>query len=101
MRKLRELSASAQDGFVGGEDESRILAYLDQVRARGDGGDGRFFHRRMMQDAAHLHVVGDDEAAEAELVPEGAVDPEGRDGCGEGLRIGLAEGLRDRRRARP
>ena len=59
-----------EDGFVGGKDERGVPAYLDQVGACGDRIDGGFFDGRVMQDAAHLHVVGDDEAAEAELVAE-------------------------------
>ena len=56
-----------QDRFVGGEYERGVFADLDQVRAGGDGRDGCLFHRSVMQDAAHLHVVGDDESAEGDL----------------------------------
>ena len=79
----------AQDGFVCSENESRVLADFDEVGPGGDGGNGRVFDRSMMQDAAHLHVVGDDEAAEAELMPSVRSIQKGEMDAGSGLASGL------------
>ncbi len=84
----------AEDGFVRGEDERGVFTDFNEMGAGSDGGDGGFFHGRVMKNAAHLHVVGDDEAAEGKLVSERAIDPEGRDGCGQRPGVRLAVGLR-------
>ena len=48
--------------FVGAQNQLRAVADLDQVRAGANGRDGGFIDGKELEDAAHLEIVGKDDA---------------------------------------
>ena len=56
-----------QQGLVGGKDQRRVAANLHHVHARRKRTNRRVGDARVVKDAAHLHVVGDDQPLVADL----------------------------------
>ncbi len=77
-----------EDGLVGALDERGVAADFDHLNAGEEGLDGGFFDGHLGEDAAHFHVVGEDDAAEADLAAEDVGDPEAGDGGGDGVAAG-------------
>ena len=77
-----------EDGFVRALDERGVAADFDHLNAGEEGLDDGFLDGHLREDAAHLHVVGEDDAFEANLAAEDVGDPVAGDGGGRGVAAG-------------
>ena len=65
-------------GFVAAQDQFRAMADFEQVAAGANGGDGGLVDGEKLENAAHLEIVRENDAAIADAIAQNRRDPERR-----------------------